>query len=270
MERLASTCRRLVEGASFQRGVLALIAASALLTGLETSRELALRHAPLFAALGALLQAAFLSEIALRLIAHWPRPLRFFRDGWNSFDFAVVAASLLPQSGGFLAVARLARVLRAARLVSALPELRLVVGTMLRSIPSLGHVTALLALLLYVYGVIGVHAFGAVDPGRWGSLVLAIESLFQVLTLEGWVEMQAAVRPAAAWAPLFFASFIIVAVFVVINLFIAVVTNNLDVVRREENLREGDGLTDPGLPALLRELKQRLDEAERTLGRRAA
>ena len=92
----------------------------------------------------------------------------FLRDGWNVFDLVVVALSLVPGVGAFATVARIARVLRVARLVSLSPKLRLIVGTMMRSIPSLTHVSLLLGLLLYMYAVIGVNLFGAHDPEHWG------------------------------------------------------------------------------------------------------
>jgi voltage-gated sodium channel len=146
----------------------------------------------------------------------------------------VVALSLLPGVGAFATVARIGRVLRIARLVSVSPKLRLIVGTMTRSIPSLAHVSLLLGLLLYLYAVIGVNVFAAHDPEHWGSLQPALLTLFQILTLEGWVEVQAAVITKAPWAWVYFASFVIIAVFVVVNLFIAVVLNNLDEIREED------------------------------------
>ena len=86
-----------------------------------------------------------------------------FLDGWNVFDFSVVALSLLPAAGPFATVARLARVLRVARAVSSMPELRLIIGTMLRSIRSMGHVVMML-------GVPHVHlrrARGFTCSPRW-------------------------------------------------------------------------------------------------------
>ena len=261
--------RVLVESAPFHRTVVALILANAALMGLETSPAIAARWGGAMAVAQAAFQLAFVVEIALRIASYGRRPAGFFRDGWNAFDFAVVGASFLPVAGAFTTVARLARVLRVARLVSALPELRLIIGTMLRSIPSLGHVIALLALLLYVYGVFGYHLFATDAPQHWGSLPLAFQSLFQVLTLEGWVEMQDAVLPKHPWAWAYFGSFIVVAVFVVINLFIAVVINNLESTRDEERGRSDEASGD----AVLREaiaLRERITALEALLRRRRA
>jgi voltage-gated sodium channel len=106
-----------------------------------------------------MIQVVFVAELALRLLACWPRPGRFFRDGWNVFDFVIVALSLLPVAGSFATVGRLARLLRVTRLVSVSPDLRLIIGTMLRSIPSMGNVALLLGLLVYVYAIIGFYSF---------------------------------------------------------------------------------------------------------------
>ena len=260
----------LVESAAFHRTVVALIVANAAIMGLETSPALVARWGGAMALATVSFQLAFVVEIALRIAAYGRRPAGFFRDGWNTFDFVVVATSFLPVAGAFTTVARLARILRVARLISALPELRLIVGTMLRSIPSLGHVVGLLGLMLYVYGIFGYHLFAADAPKHWGSLPIAFQSLFQVLTLEGWVEMQDAVLPKHPWAWAYFGSFIVVAVFVVINLFIAVVINNLESTRDEEQRRSDDASGD----AVLREaiaLRERITSLEALLrSRRAA
>ena len=241
---LPEWCRRVSTASAFRRGVVLLIVANAVLLGLLTFPGVRERWGGALAALSALVQVLFVAEIALRLGAHGRRPGAFFRDGWNLFDFTVVALSLLPAAGPFATVARLARILRVARLVSSVPDLRLIVGTMLRSIPSIGHVLVLLSLLLFVWAVLGVELFGAADPLRWGHLGLAVETLFQVLTLEGWAEIQGEVRPGRPWAFLFFASFIFTAVFVVVNLFVAVMLDNLEKVRSEEGAGTEGPLTD--------------------------
>ncbi len=264
MSSLPHSLARIAGSRSFQRAVLTLILVNAVLIGLETSSELTARFGPVLATMQWVLQALFVLEIGIRIGAHGARPLRFFRDGWNVFDFAVVAFSLLPTAGGFATVARLARILRVARLASTLPELRLIIGTMLRSIPSMGHVVALLAMLLYIYGVLGVHLFGNDAPHHWGSLAAAMKSLFQILTLEGWVEMQDAVLPSHPWAWAFFASFIVIAVFVVINLFIAVVINNLEATRSEEARRQAPA-AEGDLLDRVADLRARFDALETAL-----
>ena len=255
----AGALSRLVESEPFRAVALTAIVANALLMGLETSAELRSHLGAEFGALQLAFQAWFVSEIGLRLAACGRRPLAFFRDGWNTFDLAVVALSLLPDSGGAAAVARLARLLRATRLVSSLPGLRLLVATMLRSVASMGNVMLLLGLILYVYAIMGVNLFGRVDPAHWGSLGAALLTLFQVLTLEGWVELQRTGLAATPWAWLFYTSFVVVAVFVVVNLFIAVVISNLEAAKRAEA-----GAV-PAPEHSIAEIRARLDELQAAL-----
>jgi voltage-gated sodium channel len=231
---MTERCRQVNDDRRFQGFIIGVIVFNAILMGVETSPALMATYGRLLTALNVAVQAIFLAEIAIRLITYWPRPLHFFRDGWNLFDFSVVVLSLLPMAGPFATVSRLARLLRVVRLVSVAPELRLIIDTMLRSIPSMGHVAALLGVLVYVYAIFGFYMFRNADPAKWGALSTAMLSVFQMLTLEGWVEMQQAVLPARPWAWIYFSSFVVVGVFIVINLFIAVVLNNLETVKSEE------------------------------------
>lgn len=260
---MIATVRMLTMSRGFHDATLALIVANAVLIGLETSPEIVARYGSFLGLFHAIVQAVFVLEIGARIAAQWPAPSRFFRDPWNGFDFAVVALGLLPATGAFATVARLARLLRVGRLVSSVPDLRLIVATMVRSIPSMGHVVLLLGLLLYVYGVLGVHLFGDADALRWGTLGAAMLTLFQMLTLEGWVEIQAAVLPQYPYAWLFFGSFIVVAVFVVINLFIAVVINNLERAKAAEQIERDGAGPDADLLATAAALREALGRFER-------
>jgi voltage-gated sodium channel len=262
---VARAVRRVAENPVFQNVVLAVILVNAVVVGLETDPALAERYHGLFGPLEMVIQTIFVIEIAIRLLAHWPRMMGFFRDGWNVFDLAVVLASLLPQAGAFATVARLARLLRVTRLVSVFPELRLIITTMLKSIPSMGHVLMMLSLLLYVYAVVGVYLFREHDPARWGGLASAFLTLFQLLTVEGWVEVQTAVLDDLPFAWLYFMSFIFVAVFVVVNLFIAVVINNLETAKLEEQLADDRRSPHHGALEGLEDIRRRLDDVERLL-----
>jgi voltage-gated sodium channel len=262
---VTNLARRVAESHGFQSFILGVILVTAVIVGLETSETLVERYGGLFELVDLVVQTIFVGEIAIRLLAHWPGLGRFFRDGWNVFDLTVVAASLLPQAGAFAMVARLARLLRVTRLVSAFPELRLIVSTMLRSIPSMGHILMMLGLLLYVYGILGFYLFREQDPERWGTLGAALLTLFQMLTLEGWVEVQAAVLGEFPFAWVYFASFVFVAVFVVVNLFIAVVLNNLESAKLELQAEEDRRNPHHAVLEAIEEVQARLEELERRL-----
>jgi voltage-gated sodium channel len=262
---LITACRTLAESKGFQDFVMGVIILTAVLMGLETSASVQAAYGPLLHMLNIVIQVLFVGELGVRLLAHGPRWGTFFRDGWNLFDFLIVAASLLPQVGAFATVARLARLLRVARLLSVSPELRLIITTMLHSIPSLGHVTLLLSLLLYVYGIIGYHLFHPHDPAHWGTLGRSLLTLFQMLTLEGWIEVQRASLQVYPWAWVYYGSYIVIAVFVVINLFVAVVLNNMENARRELELAESKRHPRHELLARIHVVSEELAHLERVL-----
>lgn len=133
---------------------------------------------------------------------------------------------------------------------------------MVKSIPSMGHVIVLLSLLLYVYAVLGFHFFRQADPVHWGSLGVALLTLFQMLTLEGWVEIQGAVIGTYAWAWIYLSSFVFVAVFVVVNLFIAVVLNNLESVKHEQQVDADRESGHRGVLEAIESVRERLTELE--------
>lgn len=226
--------RDVVASGGFQQATTTLILLTAILMGLETSSTLMETYGSLFHVLNGVIQTLFVVEITLRFLACWPKPQDFFRSGWNVFDFLIVACSLLPGSGPFAMVARLARLLRVARLASVVPELRLIVKTLLRTIPSMGYIFLLIGLIFYIYGILGFHLFSKTDPEKWGSLGTALLTLFEILTLEGWVDIMNSSGAGTPFAWVFFVSFIVLAVFVVVNLFIAVIVNNLENAREED------------------------------------
>jgi voltage-gated sodium channel len=139
---------------------------------------------------------------------------------------------------------------------------------MLKSIPSMGHVIMMLGLLLYVYGVLGIYLFREHDEARWGSLGTAFLTLFQILTLEGWVEVQSAVLPAQPLAWVYFASFVFIGVFVVVNLFIAVVINNLEAAKAEDQAAADRRGPNQDMLEAIADVRERLDQLERLVRRR--
>ncbi|MCI0347646.1 MAG: ion transporter, partial [Chloroflexi bacterium] len=96
---MINLARQIAGRHAFQNFILIVIFLTAAIIGLETSATLTARYGPVFDGIEVLVQTIFILEIAIRLLAYWPRPLRFFADGWNVFDLAVVTASLLPQAG---------------------------------------------------------------------------------------------------------------------------------------------------------------------------
>jgi voltage-gated sodium channel len=259
-------CRRITEAHWFERTIVGLILFNALLIGLETSPEIMAQQGQWLLLGNHLILGVFIIEAALKLGAVAPRIGRYFGSGWNQFDFAIIVLSFIPASGEFAMVARLIRLLRVLRLVTTIPKLRLVVATLVHSIPSMVHVILLLAILFYIYGVLGYFLYHQHDPEHWGTLGTAMLTLFQVVTLEGWADIMRTAMQVKPFAWVYFVSFVVIGTFVVINLFIAVVINNLEETKHHE--LEAMAET-PSREQLLAELRGTLDALGRLEARLA-
>ena len=235
---------RLVESTAFNAFILISIVVAAVLIGVQTSRTLDESTRSLIAAIDWTIIIIFTLEALLKMLAHGRRFLRYFRDPWNVFDFLIVVVCYLPAVGPFAAVARLARILRAFRLISILPRLQMLVGAVLRSLPSMVYVGILLSVLFYIYAIIGTYIWRDVSPEHFGSLGESMMTLFAVVTLEGWTDVLRSVEDADAtisglalgdgFAALYFISFILLGTMIMLNLFIGVIVRSMEEVEAEE------------------------------------
>ncbi|MDP8910458.1 MAG: ion transporter [Actinomycetota bacterium] len=231
---------RLVDSPFFAAAVLAAIVANAVILGMQTYDGLVRDHGQLLDLLNELFLLFFVVELALRLASYGSRPQRFFRDGWNIFDFVVVGAAFVPGIRESSTLLRLARLLRIVRVVRLLPELRVLTLAVARSLPPLFSMSVLTALILFVYGMVGWLLYDEHDPQRWGDIGRAMLTLFVVLTLENfpvYLERGMEIHP---WSFVYFVSFVLVAAFIIVNLLIGVVLNSMEEARQihaREDLR---------------------------------
>ena len=236
--RARDRAHRIVYSRRFEYAIVALILGSGVLLGLDTVDGIVERYGTWLELGQQAVLAAFIVEAALKLYAVSPRFGRYFRDPWNVFDFLIIVVSLVPAVGVWALVARKVRLLRVLRLVSAIPELRLLVTTLVRSIPGMLHIVALMGALSYVYAIIGFQLFREHDPEHWHNLGASMLSLFRMVTLEDWTDIMYVAMDLHPLASLYFISFVVLGAFIIFNLFTALVINNLDQTRRE---RQGSG-----------------------------
>lgn len=285
---MSEKLRRIAESTAFQSVVTFVIVFAGVLVGLETDAAFVQRYEGVLHALDKLILGIFVLEIAVKMGAEGKTPWRYFRDPWNVFDFAIVAASFLPVGGQHLVVLRLVRLLRVLRLVHALPRLQILVSALIRSMPSMGYVSLFLGLLFYVYAVAGTFLFGSNDPLYFGSLSSSLLSLFRVVTLEGWTELlyiqmrgcdrigyeefaQLCTAPMAqpVAAVLYFTSFILLGTMIVLNLFIGVIMNGMTEATAEHEKLKGaaEARQRPGLTHELELLENKLADLHLQIAR---
>lgn len=219
---------QLVENQWFNSSIIILILINAVIVGLETYPSLYSEYKSAFWIADQILLWIFTFEIGLRLLAA-PSLKHFFKDSWNWFDFIIVAAGHIFVGAHFVTVLRILRVLRVFRAISVIPSLRKLVDALLLTIPALGNIMLLMSIIFYIFAVIGTMLFQDVSPEFFGSLQLSLLTLFQVVTLESWAsQVMRPIFEVFPWAWLYFVSFVLVGTFVVFNLFIGVIVNNVD------------------------------------------
>lgn len=212
---------RFVVSKPVQNSVIVVILINAAILGLETSSAITAVAGDTLHLLDKICLGVFVVEIALKLYA---QRLRFFTDAWNVFDFLVVGVALVPGADG-LAVLRALRVLRVLRLISVVPALRRVVDALVRAVPGIASIAALLTIVFYVGGVMATMLFGADFPQYFGDLGTSLFSLFQIMTLDNWSVITREITASNPWAPAFFVPFVLVSALTVLNLFIAVIVD---------------------------------------------
>eukprot|EP01065_Artemidia_motanka_P016648 TRINITY_DN2025_c3_g1_i4.p1 TRINITY_DN2025_c3_g1~~TRINITY_DN2025_c3_g1_i4.p1 ORF type:complete len:1864 (+),score=575.12 TRINITY_DN2025_c3_g1_i4:699-5594(+) len=197
----------------------------------------------------------FIVEAGLKIYAF---SLSYFKDGWNKFDFALVLLSLIqwfffffsglgaiPIKSNILRVFRIFRIMRILRLVKSAKDVRVLLETIWYSLPQIANIGAFLLLLFFIYAVLGVNLYAKVKRGEyltrhanfetfWRALLM----LMRVVTGENWngVMHETMVQEPECsetrddcgnyFAPIYFLTFILLATFILTNLFVAIILDN--------------------------------------------
>ncbi len=272
---------RIVASRPFDAVVFVVILANAVVLGAQTYDGLVREYGGLLDTLNGVFLAVFVVELALRMGSYGRRPQDFFRSGWNVFDFVVVAAGFVPGVRENTTLLRLLRLLRVVRVVRLLPDLRVLLLAVSRSLPPLASMSVLTLLILFVFGMVGWLLFGEAEPAAWGDVGKAMLTLFVMLSLENLpanLERGMEIHP---WSWIYFVAFALIAAFIVLNVLIGVVINSMEEAREIETRRalreelggdQHDGEAAEALVARVGALRTALDDLERELlaGRRGA
>ena len=250
---MQETLKKIAESPWFVNFVTAVIILAGVVVGFETYPDIVDKHHTTLDLLNTVILWIFVIEIVVKMGAEGSKPWRYFLDAWNVFDFVIVAAAFLPFDGNAVTVLRLLRLLRVLKLVRALPKLQILVGALLKSIPSMAYVSILLLLLFYIYAVAAVFLFSKNDPVHFVDLQNSMLSLFRVVTLEDWTDVmyinmygcaeygydESSIRACtdSEANPLlgaaFFVSFVLVGTMIILNLFIGVIMTGMDEAQAE-------------------------------------
>nr|XP_049462213.1 sodium channel protein para isoform X17 [Anopheles coluzzii] len=184
--------------------------------------------------------ATFAIEATMKLIAMSPK--YYFQEGWNIFDFIIVALSLLElglEGVQGLSVLRSFRLLRVFKLAKSWPTLNLLISIMGRTVGALGNLTFVLCIIIFIFAVMGMQLFGKNytdnvdrfpdhDLPRWNftDFMHSFMIVFRVLCGE-WIEsMWDCMLVGDVSCIPFFLATVVIGNLVVLNLFLALLLSN--------------------------------------------
>ena len=258
---------RLVDSDPFNLVIAGVIIFNAIVMGLETFPAVMESYGSTLSLLNSVCYGIFVVELILRFASYGRRPQDFFRNGWNIFDLIIIGGVWIPGVRENVTLLRLLRLARIARLLRFLPDARILLSTVVRSLPPLASIVVLTVLILFLYGMVGWAMFGEELPNSWGTITRAMLTLFILLTLENFPTYLEEALTVTPWATVFFVSYVLVAAFVIFNLLIGIIISSMESAREREALREAMDKTGPEADALarIREIKEALETLETDL-----
>lgn len=236
----------------FELFVVAVILFSAIVVGAKTY-DLPEGVLTLVSYLDHLITFIFLFEISVRFIAE-ENKRHFFKSGWNIFDTIIVIASLVPVDESEMAfIGRLLRIFRVLRMVSIIPELRVLLNSLLKALPQLGYVMLLMFIIFYIYAAIGATLFADINPVLWGDISISLLTLFRVMTFEDWTDVMYETMTVYGFSWIYYLSFIFLTAFAFLNMVIGIVVS---VIEKENAKEDAAHSNEPSLSDLQLEIQQ--------------
>lgn len=169
----------------------------------------------------------YIAEAAMKLYVY---RLKYFGRAWNVFDFAIILLSVFPVVGvlpvpvQFLRIIRLARVVRILKVISLFEQMQLIVEAIGKSVSGVVWTALLLLVVIYIFDVIGVAAFGATNPDLFGDLGTGAVTLVEA-ALSGWPDFAHDIAVEHPFGYVYFISYIVCSALIVLNVVVGIVVD---------------------------------------------
>jgi voltage-gated sodium channel len=250
----------------FQWSVITVIVLSALLIGVKT-HDLPLEAVKILGFLDSAITVFFVFELSIRFIAFKDKKT-FFKSGWNVFDTIIVIGSLIPAGGSGILLARLLRVFRVLRLVSMVPELRLLINALITAIPRMGYIALLMFVIFYIYAAVGSILFNQINETLWGDVSISMLTLFRVATFEDWTDVMYETMTVHPMSWIYYLTFIFLTAFIFLNMMVGTILEVMgqehEKFRAEAHGESGEG-GEPASRAQIEKLESELQEIKALL-----
>lgn len=245
----------------FETFVIGVIIFSALVIGVKTY-AIPPTVSKVISILDWAITGIFLIEICIRYLGDTDKK-RFFANAWNVFDTLIVVVSLIPIDDSELAIiGRLVRIFRVLRMISIIPELRMLLNSLLKALPQLGYVALMMFIIFYIYGAVGSTFFAEINPTLWGDIAISLLTLFRVMTFEDWTDIMYETQAVYPFSWVFYLTFIFFTAFAFLNMVIGIVVS---VMEKEQNAHAGEQIEQNHDELLL--IRQELKEIRQLLER---
>jgi len=188
----ANLNQRICENEYFNNWIIFCIILAGALVGVQTYEGM--DEDPAVLALDMIILVFFAAECVFKIFAEGVAIWRFWFGkewAWNNFDFFIVLACIpgLLSLGKQVVVLRLLRLMRLAKVFRKIPQLQMIVMGLVGGMKSISYIVLLLCMVFYLYAILGIMMFADNDPFHWGTLPLAMMTLFRASTLEDWTDV---------------------------------------------------------------------------------
>ena len=263
LSQLQKLFQRIDKSKIFQSFVIVVIVISALTVGAHTyslhpTAETALNWMDVG------ITVFFLVELVIRYIAS-DGIKSFFSRGWNVFDFIIVIGSLYPAAGSTIFIARLLRIFRVLRLVSMVPELRLLVNSLLKAIPQMGYIALLMFVIFYIYAAMGSMLFADINSVLWGDVSISMLTLFRIATFEDWTDVMYETMAVYELSWIYYLTFIFLTAFIFLNMMVGAILEVMSEEYRNARVEQADAKSLPATQGQINELKEQINELKSLL-----
>ncbi|MCQ8820423.1 ion transporter [Pseudoalteromonas agarivorans] len=265
MSQLQKLFQRIDKSKIFQSFVIAVIVVSALTVGAHTySLHPTVEFILNWMDVG--ITAFFLIELIIRFIAS--KGIKdFFSKGWNIFDTIIVLGSLYPAAGSTMLLARLLRIFRVLRLVSMIPELRLLVNSLLKAIPQMGYIALLMFVIFYIYAAMGSMMFSDINPVLWQDVSISMLTLFRIATFEDWTDIMYETMAVYELSWIYYLTFIFLTAFVFLNMMVGAILEVMSEEHRNARELKADNNSLPATQGQVVELQAQIAELKTLLSK---
>lgn len=254
-DSLQQTFLKIRNNRAFEFFVVGIIIFSALVIGAKTY-DIPSEVLMVVEWLDVFITLVFLIEIIIRFLGEEHKS-QFFKQGWNVFDTIIVLVSLIPIDNSDMAlVGRLVRIFRVLRMVSIIPELRLLLNSLLKAMPQLGYVILLMFIIFYIYAAVGATFFAKINPNLWGDITVSMLTLFRVMTFEDWTDVMYETMEVYGFSWVYFITFIFFTAFAFLNMVIGIIVRVLEDEHEKEKREKAEADGEPTIADLMKQMEE--------------